>query len=115
MPVKTLTSDEVKRVLNERDHLAVVHCFTSNSDEKPIKAIMTQWASKYPEAAFYTLNLAESQDIVKSLDIEDSDSRFLVLRDGKKIGSVHCAKVAEEGQINLAEGEVRWLLGREEE
>ena len=61
------------------------------------------------------LNIVESRDIVKALDIDDSESRFLVLRNGKKIGSVHCAKAAEGDQINLAEGEVRWLLGREEE
>jgi hypothetical protein len=74
-----------------------------------------RWAGKYPEAAFYTLNIVESQDIVESLDIEDSEARFLVVRDGKKIGSVHCAKAVEEEQIKLAEGRVRWLLGREEE
>ncbi|KAK0618940.1 hypothetical protein B0T14DRAFT_518278 [Immersiella caudata] len=109
---KSLTSDDLHKILNEKDHLAVVHCFTSTADEKAIRATMALWARRYPEAAYYTLDVAESQDIVKELEIEDSVSRFLILRDGKKIGSVHCATAADEKQLELAEEEIQLLLGR---
>ncbi|KAK0647151.1 hypothetical protein B0T16DRAFT_414750 [Cercophora newfieldiana] len=115
MAIKNLTADDVNRILTEKDHLDVVYCFTSKTNEKAIEDTMKGWATQYPEAAFSSLDLMESRPLADELGIDDGVARFLIFRDGKKIGSVHCAAAGEEQQVKLVKEEILALLGRRRE